>query len=94
MVSWSVLTRACLRECNCSKHSIRLKVQHHQSLHLKLQCSWQYLDWLKPQFLLLQLAEAEAELDAMTKDRDELQVVVDELEEKVTPYCSMSWQAA
>lgn len=32
---------------------------------------------------MLQLAEAEAELDAMTKDRDELQAVVDELEEKV-----------
>ena len=33
--------------------------------------------------LMLQLAEAEAELDAMTKDRDELQAAVDELEEKV-----------
>lgn len=33
---------------------------------------------------MLQLAEAEAELDGMTKDRDELQAVVDELEEKVT----------
>lgn len=32
---------------------------------------------------MLQLAEAEAELDAMTKHRDELQAVVDELEEKV-----------
>ena len=32
---------------------------------------------------MLQLAEAEAELDAMTKDRDELQAAVDELEEKV-----------
>lgn len=32
---------------------------------------------------MLQLAEAEAELDAMTKDRDELQGIVDELEEKV-----------
>ena len=33
---------------------------------------------------MMQLAEAEAELDAMTKDRDELQAVVDELQEKVT----------
>ena len=35
-------------------------------------------------WLMVQLAEAEAELDAMTKDRDELQAVVDELQEKVT----------
>ena len=34
--------------------------------------------------LTLQMAEAETELDAMTKDRDELQAVVDELEEKVS----------
>ena len=32
---------------------------------------------------LLQLAEAEAELDEMTKSRDELQALVEELEEKV-----------
>lgn len=30
-----------------------------------------------------QLAEAEGELEEMTKNRDELQAVVDELEEKV-----------
>lgn len=34
--------------------------------------------------VVLQLAEAEAELDAMTKDRDELQLTVEKLEEKVT----------
>ena len=33
--------------------------------------------------MFAQLAEAEGELDEMTKNRDELQAVVDELEEKV-----------
>ena len=42
---------------------------------------------------MVQLAEAEVELDAMTKDRDELEAVVAELQEKVThhlPSCAKS----
>ncbi len=35
--------------------------------------------------MFAQLAEAEGELDEMTKHRDELQAVVEELEEKVQP---------
>ena len=34
--------------------------------------------------VLWQLSEAEGELEAMTKNRDELQAVVSELEEKVS----------
>ena len=43
--------------------------------------------------VVLQLAEAEAELDAMTKGRDELQLVVEELEEKVTHHLNLPHSA-
>ena len=48
-------------------------------------CAYSHLFCKTLTLTFWQLAEAEGELDEMTKNRDELQAVVDELEEKVQP---------